>query len=118
MSYKKLSTLVTNLLRSSNLGTVSWEETAKKNAYQAAFGTNVLQISSSGEIDYKIAIFDENGVEIESFEDTDIAEYFDEDGPAYKVMGELYDVARRRALGSEQAIDEILAILKDDEIPF
>jgi len=69
----------------------------------------------------RITIVNEVGSEIETFVDEDLSsEWFDEigvdEGP-YTIMKSMYEVARRRALGSEQAINDILREL-DDDLPF
>ena len=61
----------------------------------------------------------DDGVEVEAFTDEDLdGEMFEEvAGPGrhpYGDMQETYDKARRRAMGSEKAIDEILLDLEGD----
>ena len=72
--------------------------------------------------DVKISVIGEEGNEIESFLDVDIQTSWLRDlGSAaspYKMMYNTYEIARRSALGTEEAINKILSELEDDDILF
>ena len=72
--------------------------------------------------DVKISVIGEEGNEIESFLDVDIQTSWLRDlgSPAspYEMMYETYEIARRSALGAEEAINKILSELEDDDILF
>ena len=114
MAYRKLAELVDKLLRQTLQNEVKWEETAKPGIYQAAFVNFSVHISksqsSSDVTDYLISIFNEDGSEVETFDDNDLREFDSETG-YYEKMKELYETARRMALGTENAINKILSIL-------
>ena len=133
MSYKKLATLTKRLYERTLAGSIDWEETALNDVYQTSLADYSLRISleesqtlevsqSSVQSDVKIAIVNDVGSVIESFLDEDLSpEWFHEIGVnehPYKIMYSIYEIARRRALGSEQAINDILKELDDEDIPF
>ena len=127
MAYKKLATLTFGLYRETAKGRVSWEETTSTGVYQASFSNYSVTISledsqEGAEHDVRISIFNDEANVIESFSDIDLdVEWFreiDANDTPYKIMHGLYETARRIALGSEQAINDILSELDDDGIPF
>ena len=126
-AYKKLAELAYKLHQMTIKGKVAWQETVTAGVYRASFSNYSLQISLEpsenlqGPKDIRISVFGDDGNEIESFIDEDIKQWisnFDPFSTGYHMMHETYEVARRSALGTEQAIDQILADLEDDEIPF
>ena len=127
MAYKKLANLASSLHRRTVAGTIDWEEMALDGVYQASLANYSVRISlvdSQGDegVDVKISIINEEGSEVESFSDVDLKpEWFDGlsiTGHPYDIMYNIYQTARRTALGSETAINDILEELGDDEIPF
>lgn len=67
-------------------------------------------------VDYVVRIYNHEGKMIEEVADTDFGQDYPE---IYKAMSEMYDTARRIAMGVEEALDEILGELKDeDDLPF
>lgn len=127
MAYRKLASLACRLYQRTYDGEVDWEETASTGVYQASFADYSIIISlqppqSGGDSDVKISIIDDVGNEVESFLDVDLeSEWLIDLGiieTPFKIMKDTYDTARRAALGSEKAIDEILAVLENDGIPF
>lgn len=53
---------------------------------------------------------------MESFDDEELKASGKSD--SYKILKEIYETARRQALGTEQALDELLNALDDDDISF
>jgi len=126
-AYKKLAELAYKLHQMTIKGKVAWQETVAAGVYQASFSNYSLQISLEsseslqGAKDIRISVFGDDGNEIESFIDEDINQWISDFGDfrsGYHMMHETYEIARRSALGTEQAIDQILLDLEDDEIPF
>lgn len=120
MAYQKLASLTKKLSEKTKKGEVDWEETAEKGVYQASFSDYSLHLSKIGEgvnIKLLITIYDEEGQVMEQFDDEDIDPFFLDEN-IFAVMKEMYEFARRRAMGTEQAINKILRILEDDESPF
>ncbi len=127
MAYQKLAVLTYNLHIKTEDGTINWEETAIDGVYQASLAnytvTISLQESRTAEgNDVKISIINNEGSEVESFLDIDLEEgwfqQIDVYEAPYNIMNNIYEVARRTALGSEKAINDILSELSDEEVPF
>ena len=125
MAYKKLAVLAHRLHQRTLEGKVDWELTANTDVYQASFASYAIRIStqpsreSPGAVDVEISVVDDEGLVVESFLDVDLPrEMFEEvagtERHPYQDMKETYDTARRLALGSEKAINEILLDLDDD----
>lgn len=127
-AYKKFTQLAYRLHKSTMEGNISWKETVSAGVYQASFSSYSLQISVIPSAEFqsaknvKISVFGDDGNEIESFTDMDIVpewlSEFQDVLNRYDMMYETYEIARRTALGTEQAIDRILSELEDHEIPF
>ncbi|MCP8939289.1 hypothetical protein NK718_12250 [Alsobacter sp. SYSU M60028] len=65
-------------------------------------------------MDYTMQIINNEGVVVDSFTDDDI---FEENGSYYRLMEDIHELARRRAMGSDAVLDEVLKEL-DDDLPF
>jgi hypothetical protein len=119
--YEKLEKVINKLHRRTMSGSISWEETSTPGSFQTAFpgSTIIIFTKPSGEfmdeLDYILQIHDDKGNMMEQARDTD----FEDKSHGYAIMKEMYEAARRIALGTEQAIDELLSSLgDDDDIPF
>lgn len=111
----KLLQLVQRLAERTAHGSVIWEPTADKSTYQTAFpdyGVRIVEIQKADDLDprYLIELLDANGNIIERAFDLDIVP--DEGRPeALKAIRDLYTVVRRRALGVDNALDNLLSEL-------
>ena len=125
MSYQKLAVLAEKLYQKTVAGKIDWEQTASKNTYQAAFSNYTVLVFTQqsrenyDDVDYVISVFNEDGSKIEEFSDVDLS---DMGAPLsgesyYQLMKETFEVARRHSLGTEKAINEILELLDDSEVP-
>ncbi len=118
MEYKKIAELVQKLHEKTLANKVNWERTEGSNALQVSFTAYsvrlVLQRGSGGEDIYVIRIFDAAGNLVESATDDDL----DEELPdSYTMMEEMFETARRKALGVDKALDDIISQL-DEDLPF
>jgi len=122
----KQKKLVRTLLARTKRGDVEWKESIPTNAYQVSFKDNSVLIrlipgKRDEPDDYEMSLLDAEARTVDSFTDVDLAQT-EADSQAssiwFKTMRELYDLARRTALGSEKVLNEILKDLGDDEIPF
>ena len=109
-------------------GKLEWEVTATSGVYQASFANYSINISKQQSQephapeeaeDIRISVLDDEGTELESFLDVDLPsamfeEFAEPETNAYRIMSDTYDSARRYALGSEKAIDEIILDLGDE----
>ena len=123
----KTGQLVSVLLEKTRLGQIPWEATNIENVFQASFPNSSVQISErrpsrddsvSAELDFDmvLSIHNEEGTLVEEIDDIDLRSIHQN---AFKDLQELYVLARRYALGTEQVIDNILsALYKLDDIPF
>jgi len=124
MSYPKLGILTYKLWQQTQAGKVDWEETAKNGVFQAIFGDNTIQIhmeisQEDGEPYIYVTILNADGDQIERFHDAEVRKFIPGSQKSFEMMKQIVDTARRRALGTEQALDSIISILeKDEEIPF
>lgn len=126
MAYKKLANFTSSLHRRTMGGTIEWEETALRGVYQASLANYSVRISlvdsqDHGGLDANLSIINDEGSEVESFLDVDLqSEWFRELGVAgssFEIMSSIFHTARRIALGSEKAINDILEELDDDVVP-
>ena len=103
--------LVEALLEKTMNGLIAWKETAEDGTYQVSFASNSLQIKEGGanNADIIIDLINDEGVAVDSFSDRDIEAF--EPGQYFRMMQDLYQRARRIALGSEQILDDILGEL-------
>jgi len=120
MMYDKQKRLVEHLLKRSRASAIEWQETALDGAFQVSFKDNTVRIQmpeTASPTIVVIELINEHGTTVDSFNDedldgsTEVTKYFGK-------MRELYETARRIALGSDRILNEILADLGDDEIPF
>ena len=122
MAYRRLAELTYRLYRKTLEGKIDWEVTASVDVYQASLASHSILISvqpsqtAAGE-DVKIVIVDGEGNIVETFLDVDLdVSWFSEMGAElgpYTLMLDLYNQARRFALGSEKSIQDILNELDD-----
>ncbi|MGO9176244.1 MAG: hypothetical protein ACLQED_08900 [Desulfobaccales bacterium] len=118
MAYQKIEILLRKIYDKTMTGNIQWEETNKEGVYQAALALYTILISKRpsrkqvDSIEYVLSINNFTGELIEEVGDED----FDFEN-SYQYMSQLYDGARRKAMGTDQAIDKILSAL-DEDIPF
>lgn len=119
----KLHTFVRTLKARTEEGKINWQPTVEEAVYQAAFPNYLVKIwmrqsvhDHQGE-DICIAILNKDGTVIEEFDDITLGGTgFDRPFP---LMELLYRLARRRAMGLDKALDEILTALSpvESELP-
>lgn len=113
--------LLQQLRRRTLEGTLNWEETADDGAYQATFSNYGVRIRTMwnrehDSPDYQLELYNSNGHLIEEIS-SDALHEVDPKAGAYQIMAQMFETARRIAMGVEQALDEILQEL-DDNLPF
>ena len=127
MALEKQRRMVDLLLTRSKAGQIDWKTTIDDQTFQVSFRDNTVQIvqlpRQDTEFDYRITLINDSGAVIDAF--TDLELFNDQKNlpevqrrSYYKMMGELFEIARRTALGSEKVLNSILKELGDDEIPF
>jgi hypothetical protein len=124
MNNPKVEAMVRRIKEKTSEGQLQWEETEAEGVYQTAFTSYSVQVSLEDSreaqgTDVVLRIFNSEGKMIEEVRDPDLVGDKYDSPKAFKEMRELYDTARRYAMGVEQALDQILKDLDDkDEIPF
>jgi hypothetical protein len=113
MSSQKYATLVKRLLDRTSDGSLTWEETGLDGVFQASLPKFAVQVLPIGD-DYLVRLIDADGEVIDSVSDPELTEYLED---SFLKMRDLYQIARRSALGVEKALDSILESLNEDE-PF
>ena len=119
MSENRLVTLLQVLHKKTIERKVDWEPTARDGSFQAAFSTHVITLRSQhsqhepDELDYVFSIVNDDGNTIESIDDVQLSNAIGDVGSGYKLMKEMHALARRIALGAEDAIDSLLKELGD-----
>lgn len=106
MAEPRLAELEKLLLEKTKAGEVQWEKTVTKTVFQAAFAKYTILLSGSGDSPY-LSLLDEDGDIIETLSPLSAVNL-----GALNELKELYEMARRRALGADQALDEVLSILR------
>ena len=127
MVYMKLTTLIKQLKFRTDKGKMRWGEAVESDTYQVSFSDFTLKINKredpfSDAPDYIVTITDDQGKVIEEFtdEELDSLDSTGEGAQYYRLMREIYETARRYALGTEDVVESILKSLsdEDDDIPF
>jgi len=114
---EKLHALAERLLNKTLEGSLVWEKTVTANAFQAAFPASTIKIAeySSDEPDegpyYELSIHNEKGRQIENTTDHALEKI--SGGKSFGIFSNLYREARRRALGVDEALDDLLGQLND-----
>jgi len=123
MAMEKQKQIIKLLIHKTSKSEVDWKSTIKNNEFQVSFAKSGLRIvASEGEgdtTDYYIILLNEDGSIVDSFSDVDLDTENREQNIKPKwfpILKELFDSARRTALGSEKIMDDILIELGD--IPF
>jgi hypothetical protein len=123
MTLEKQRRLVELLLQRTKAGKIEWKTTIDDQAFQVSFRDNTVHLSqhnrADGEFDYKITLLNAEGAVAEVFSDMELYEDQEELPPDqrksyYKIMGDLYELARRAALGSDRILNSILDELDED----
>ncbi len=107
MTLGKYEQLVDRLLTKTEAGEILWKETAEPATFQVPFPNYSITISYRKELlpAVIVTILNSEGKSVDSFTQFDLR-----DEHAGK-LSKLYENARRKALGAEKALDEILSEL-------
>ncbi|MGA2878055.1 MAG: hypothetical protein ABSG13_03815 [Bryobacteraceae bacterium] len=118
---KRLGTLIDRLRKMSDEDRVPWTETSDEQAFQATFKGYAVTIAQEvegynyGEPSYQYAIrfYDGLGKLLDTATASDFPPGYEFEGEkkAWNALKELYDIARRKALKVDQALDDLLRSL-------
>ena len=109
----KVERLVEVLAEKTYSGELPWEPTEDEDVFQCSFPNYSVRVYSRGSyegpITYILALYNANGVKIEEINDRDLdTEGFEE---SYATMEQMYVGARRKAMGVNDALDDLLTYL-------
>jgi hypothetical protein len=127
MAMDKRQQVVQLLSQKTKEGKLDWREAVKGDAFQVALTDKVLRIREvpphdpdPDDIpDYAIDLVNGNGKVVDTFRDTQLGD--EGSGYWWQKMHDLYEMARRKALRSDELLDEAVSELlkdSDDEVPF
>ncbi|NYZ61802.1 hypothetical protein [Luteimonas deserti] len=113
MSGQKLVALTRMLAERTERGELKWEESERPGVFQVSFSNSSVRILhrdsrlQRGSTEYVISIINSLGVEVDEIGD----ESMPTEG-AYSLMKQMYEQARRKAMGVDTAIDSIIEDLE------
>lgn len=109
MNNPKLEKLVRTLAEKTRLGELAWDESERSGVFQLPFSNSTVRIftresrAHRGDVEYVVAILNSLGAEVEEISDETLGVEW-----AFSIMKDLYEAARRKAMGVDVAIDSIL----------
>ena|ERR1700722_6106124 len=123
MSLTKQAGMVKKLAQLTKEGLIDWKSSLNQSSFQVSFRDNTVRITTrdrDDEVDILIQLLNGNGEIVEIFSDVDLGNISTESGQTwFNLTQELLENARRKALGADKVLDEIIADLdKADDIPF
>ena len=113
MTEEKLARLLERLHNRTMDGKVKWEATARKNVYQVAFPEYVIQVGPDDSGDIVLRLYNQDNILLEIVRVEAIQHYLQLN--ALEIMSELYTAARRTALNTDKAVDDLLSALERDD---
>lgn len=115
MATQNQAILVQTLFNQTLRGTLAWERTLLEDVYQATFSNGAVRVSSDV-ISYSVSLLNKEGKIVDTIDDTELSQaripLILKGYTWYTMMKELYEMARRNALGADQVLTGILGELK------
>ncbi len=118
---EKALALVQNLYVRTSDGDVDWQVTGNERAFQAQLGDFTLRLTRIPDIeyqdspDYELRVLDKSEREVESITNRSLRPVMDRSTPEglnpYSLLDRTFEMARRQALGVDQAMDTLLQSL-------
>lgn len=124
--YEKLYRLVDGLVAKTQEGSLNWKDTASPSIFQAVVSGYNLHIEEASEgrpeADYYISLYNKDGAIVEHISDRDLnresGSFGREHTNYYMVLKDMFELIKRRSMGIDKILDEVLVDLEDDHIPF
>ena len=114
MANTKAAQLLEHLHKRTQDDSLDWEEGPLDETYQVNFPQYSIIIESISDIenlaDYQISIMNADGKVIETISDDEMPKINDKN--ATRIFADIFSNARRKALGTDEAMDYILGALK------
>lgn len=114
MTEEKLAALLTRLHDRTMAGKLDWEETTRKNFYQVAFPEYAIRIGPDDHGDLVLRLYNKDNVLMEEVAANQLESHL-RGIPALVMMQDLYTAAKRKALNTDKALDELIASLDEKE---
>lgn len=95
-------------------GEIAWEATAEESIYQATLSMFVIRIAQNpgdGGPDYILSVADKQNCTVDSASNLDFPPEQVQAFKPYQMLKDIFETARRMALGADTAIDNILSEL-------
>jgi hypothetical protein len=112
MTSEKYLRLVSLLIKRTNENTAQWEPTSRDGVFALSLPDYTVRISivrgGDDTQDVTFQIVNSEGTLIDTFTDNDAAAGLSDKTPAYRDISNLYDQARRQALGVDKALDQLI----------
>jgi hypothetical protein len=90
---------------------LEWQSTGSDDAYSVSFETTGVVLKREERFDtgfdYRINLLNARGQVVDSFTDNDLGDDF------FELMRNLFETAKRTALGTEQVYDQVIGELED-----
>ena len=117
MIEEKIAALILKLFERTLAGSIHWDSARlKKNAYQFSVPNNTIEIAEkqdpfgiSSSDYYQLSIFDTNGQEIETMDESEFMRQVPNSGTT---MRDLFVAARRSSHNVDKQLDEIMSALQ------
>jgi hypothetical protein len=112
MANEKQVRLIRRLIEKTNAGEVRWEPTANDEVFQAAFPTYGVRVEKVSDrwndtTDYTVYVLNQEGTAVDEMRDGNFTEA-DFGRSPFLTLQDLFQGAKRTALGADQALDAIL----------
>lgn len=109
--------LLYKLAEKTSAGGIDWKKSVDEDTFQVSIRKNTVQIAKiAGQPNpiYTITLLDSEGAEVESFSDfdLDLEEFGKADQKHFRTMALLFEQARRRAMGADRVMRDILKDLE------
>ena len=108
MEQEKITQLITKLVERTEEGKITWEETAEAGTYQTSFPEYSIQVRQTWHeegAEAFLRLYNQEGKIIEQLSSDSLPR------PDSRTLLELYNAARRNAMGVEAAVTSILNFL-------
>lgn len=109
MDNAKLGAVVQRLIDRTRKNEVDWQSTEKRDTFQAAFANASIRLSKPNAALLQIDVYNEEGTLIDSATDEDLVAYIS--NGAFTEMKEMFNLARRRAMGVDDTLNALLSEL-------
>lgn len=115
MSEYRQWNLILRLFKRTKSESIDWDVLGDENdVFVTGLADYAVSLSKSSSNVYRVEIIDDDGRIVDSFSSASI-DTPKAKTPAYTILREMYELARRQALGADKALDDILNALGDNE---